>query len=224
MKKKLLIKYKFLLKIYLYYYYFKFNFFSKKTYSQFGEDIIIIKYFKNFIGKYVDIGCYHPIKYSNTALLYKKGWTGINIDLNKTTIDLFNFTRLRDKNIFACLSDREKIVDVYIDNEFSALNSIYKNNIKNHKIKKYQKIKINTKVFSNVVKEKFDFLNIDCEGNDYNILKTIDLKKFNPKIICIEVSEKNKKLIYKYLNANHYKLLTTRSLSHIFKYTKKSWK
>ena len=224
MKKKLLIKYKFLLKIYLYYYYFKFNFFSKKTYSQFREDIIIIKYFKNFIGKYVDIGCYHPIKYSNTALLYKKGWTGINIDLNKTTIDLFNFTRLRDKNIFACLSDREKIVDVYIDNEFSALNSIYKNNIKNHKIKKYQKIKINTKVFPNVVKEKFDFLNIDCEGNDYNILKTIDLKKYNPQIICIEVSEKNKKLIYKYLNANHYKLLTIRSLSHIFKYTKKSWK
>ena len=220
MKKKLLIKYKFLLKIYLYYYYFKFTFFSKKTYSQFGEDTIIIKYFKNFIGKYVDIGCYHPIKYSNTALLYKKGWTGINIDLNKTTIDLFNFTRLRDKNIFACLSDREKIVDMYIDNEFSALNSIYKNNIKNHKIKKYQKIKINTKVFSNVVKEKFDFLNIDCEGNDYNILKTIDLKKYNPQIICIEVSEKNKKLIYKYLNANHYKLLTIRSLSHIFKYTK----
>ena len=137
MKKKLLIKYKFLLKIYLYYYYFKFNFFSKKTYSQFGEDIIIKKYFKNFIGKYVDIGCYHPIKYSNTALLYKKGWTGINIDLNKTTIDLFNFTRLRDKNIFACLSDREKIVDIYIDNEFSALNSIYNNNIKNFKIEKY---------------------------------------------------------------------------------------
>jgi hypothetical protein len=41
----------------------------------------------------------NPIKYSNTALLYKKGWTGINIDLNKTSIDLFNFTRLRDKNI-----------------------------------------------------------------------------------------------------------------------------
>ena len=222
MKKKLLIKYKFLFKIYLYYYYFKFNFFSKKTYSQFEEDIIINKYFKNFIGKYVDIGCYHPIKYSNTALLYKKGWTGINIDLNKTSIDLFNFTRLRDKNIFACLSNREKIVDMYIDNEFSALNSIYNNNIKNHKIKKYKKIKIKTKVFSKVVKEKFDFLNIDCEGNDYNILKTIDLKKFNPRIICIEVSEKNKKLIYKYLNANHYKLLTIRSLSHIFKYTKKS--
>ena len=222
MKKKLLIKYKFLFKIYLYYSYFKFNFFSKKTYSQFREDIIINKYFKNYIGKYVDIGCYHPIKYSNTALLYKKGWTGINIDLNKTSIDLFNFTRLRDKNIFACLSDREKIVDIHMHNEFSALNSINNHNIKKFKIKKYQKIKIKTKVFSSIVKEKFDFLNIDCEGNDYNILKTINLKKFKPKIICIEVSKRNKKFIYKYLNTNYYKLLTTRSLSHIFKYTKKN--
>ena len=222
MKKKLLIKYKLLFNIYLLYCYFKFNFFSKKTYSQFGEDIIINKYFKNFIGKFVDIGCYHPIKYSNTALLYKKGWSGINIDLNKTSIDLFNFTRLRDKNILACLSNREKIIDIYIHNEFSALNSINNDNIKKFKIKKYQKIKIKTKIFSSIVKEKFDFLNIDCEGNDYNILKTINLKKFKPKIICIEVSKRNKKFIYKYLNTNYYKLLTTRSLSHIFKYTKKN--
>ena len=222
MKKKLLIKYKLLFNIYLLYSYFKFNFFFKKTYSQFGEDVIINKYFKNFIGKYVDIGCYHPIKYSNTALLYKKGWSGINIDLNKTSIDLFNFTRLRDKNILACLSNREKIIDIYIHNEFSALNSINNDNIKKFKIKKYQKIKIKTKIFSSIVKEKFDFLNIDCEGNDYNILKTINLKKFKPKIICIEVSKRNKKFIYKYLNTNYYKLLTTRSLSHIFKYTKKN--
>jgi len=222
MNKKLLIKYKFLFRIYLLYFYFKFNFISKKSYSQFGEDLVISKYFKNFVGKYVDIGCYHPIKYSNTALLYKKGWNGINIDLNKTSIDLFNFSRLRDKNVFACLSNKEEIVDIYFDNDFSALNSTFNTNIKNLKINKFKKIKIKIKVFSIVVREKFDFLNIDCEGNDYNILKTINLKKYRPKIICIEVSKKNKKFIYKYLNSNHYKLLAIRSLSHIFKYTKKN--
>ncbi|MDH5790264.1 MAG: hypothetical protein OEZ27_06695, partial [Nitrospinota bacterium] len=52
-------------------------------YSQFGEDIIL----KGFIlrnindGFYVDVGCYHPKKYSNTYKLYKRGWRGINIDL-----------------------------------------------------------------------------------------------------------------------------------------------
>ena len=43
-------------------------------------------------------------------------------------------------------------------------------------------------------------MNIDCEGNDLKILKTIDLKKFTPKIINIEVSKDNKKQIYEYLN------------------------
>ena len=64
---------------------------KRKTYSQFKEDIFLKKYFQNINqGFYVDIGCYHPIKYSNTALLYNKGWSGINLDLNQTSIDLFN--------------------------------------------------------------------------------------------------------------------------------------
>ena len=219
MIKQFLIKNSFLFNIYLIYFYFKFNFFTKKeSYSQFGEDIIINKYFKSFIGTYVDIGCYHPIKYSNTALFYKKGWNGTNIDLNQTSINLFNFSRLRDKNILACLSNKEEWVDVYLDNEFSALNSTNKENIKNFKIKNFKKNRIKTKIFPKIIKKKFDFLNIDCEGNDYKILKTINLQKYKPKLICVEVSKESKKLIYNYLNSNNYEILTVRSLSHIFKY------
>jgi hypothetical protein len=219
MIKQFLIKNNFLFKIYLIYFYFKFNFFTKKkTYSQFGEDIIIDKYFNNFIGTYVDVGCYHPIKYSNTALFYKKGWNGINIDLNQTSIDLFNFSRLRDKNILACLSDKEEWSDLYLDNEFSALNSTNKENIENFKINNFKKIRIKTKVFPKIIKQKFDFLNLDCEGNDYKILKTINLKKIKPKLICVEVSKKSKKFIYNYLNSNNYEILAVKSLSHIFKY------
>ena len=219
MIKQFLIKNSFLFNIYLIYFYFKFNFFTKKeSYSQFGEDIIINKYFKSFIGTYVDIGCYHPIKYSNTALFYKKGWNGTNIDLNQTSINLFNFSRLRDKNILACLSNKEEWVDVYLDNEFSALNSTNKENIKNFKIKNFKKNRIKSKIFPKIIKKKFDFLNIDCEGNDYKILKTINLQKYKPKLICVEVSKESKKLIYNYLNSNNYEILTVRSLSHIFKY------
>jgi len=219
MIKQFLIKNSFLFNIYLIYFYFKFNFFTKKeSYSQFGEDIIINKYFKSFIGTYVDIGCYHPIKYSNTALFYKKGWNGTNIDLNQTSINLFNFSRLRDKNILACLSNKEEWVDVYLDNEFSALNSTNKENIKNFKIKNFKKNRIKTKIFPKIIKKKFDFLNIDCEGNDYKILKTINLQKYKPKLICVEVSKESKKSIYNYLNSNNYEILAVRSLSHIFKY------
>jgi hypothetical protein len=219
MKKKLINNSFFLYKLYLYYYLIKSKYRTKKkTYSQFGEDLIINNFFKNFVGKYVDIGCYHPIKYNNTLLLYEKGWTGINIDLNQTSIDLFNVVRKNDLNILACLSDKEEEVVVYFDNKFSALNSIYTKNLDKFGIKDFKKIKVKTKIFSNLVKDNFDFLNIDCEGNDYKILISIDLKKYNPKLICIEISSKeDKKSILEYLNTYTYELIEVKDLSYIFK-------
>jgi hypothetical protein len=217
-----LIDYKSFYKIYLLFFYFKFKIkllIKKKTYSHLGEDLIIDKFFKNFNGKYVDIGCFHPIKYSNTLLLYKRGWSGLNIDLNPLSIDLFKVSRVRDVNILACLSDKKKNVEIYYDNDFSALNSISINNSKKFRIENIKKIKIKTKIFSDIVKENFDFLNIDAEGEDFKILKTIDLKKFTPKLINIEVEPANKKNIYKYLKDNGYKILKIKSASHIFEKT-----
>ena len=218
MKKKFLIKSKLLFKLYLIYFSFKYKFFiDKKSYSQFSEDLIISDFFGDYIGQYVDIGCYHPVKYSNTALLHKKGWTGINVDLNKTRIDLFNACRHKDINIVACLSDKIEEISIYLDSEFSALNSVYEDNSKNFKFKNPKKINVKTNTFPELINTNFDFLNIDCEGNDFKILKTIDLKKYTPKIINIEVSPNNKKNIYDYLYLNGYKILDIKSLSHIFK-------
>ena len=65
--------------------------FNKKSYSQSGEDIYINSFFKDINdGFYIDIGCFNVIMHSNTARLYDRGWKGINIDINQTSIDLFN--------------------------------------------------------------------------------------------------------------------------------------
>ena len=45
------------------------------------------------------------MKYNNTYLLYKLGWRGINIDLNQTSIDMFNIVRKEDTNICTLISD-----------------------------------------------------------------------------------------------------------------------
>ena len=217
MKKEYLTKSLLLFKLYLIYFGFKYKFFTKKkSYSQFGEDLVVNDFFKNFVGRYLDIGCYHPIKYNNTALLHKKGWKGVNIDLNQKSIDLFNACRKNDLNITACLSDKIEEVTIYLDSEFSALNSIYVDNSKNFKFKDLKKISVKTKIFPELIKDNFDFLNIDCEGNDFKILKTIDFKRYTPKIINIEVSLDYKKDIYNYMDLNGYKILDIKSLSHIF--------
>ena len=71
--------------------------------------ILSANFFKNKNnGTYLDIGCFHPYMYSNTCLLHKKGWSGINIDINQTSIDLFNIVRPNDTNICTAINDKKK--------------------------------------------------------------------------------------------------------------------
>ena len=64
---------------------------KKIAYSYGGIDNLINYIFKEKKnGFYVDIGCGHPIKNNNTYLLHKKGWHGINVDLDQKCIELFN--------------------------------------------------------------------------------------------------------------------------------------
>ena len=205
-------------KIYLYfnifvrYYFFHRN---RKTFSQFGEDLFITDFFENQEkGKYVDLGAFHPMRLSNTYLLYKKGWTGTNVDLNPISIDLFNIARNDDNNICALISDQNNVLkNAYFENAWSAANSIMAND--NLPFKKEMK----TETFNNLVNHDFDFLNIDLEGHDYKVLRTIDLNKFNPKLICIEILDNdiNKSSIYEHMKKNNYLFIKNLGPSFFFK-------
>ena len=208
-------------KIYLYYqlYIKEKCLIKRKTYSQWGEDLVIDKYFQNKIGKYVDIGCFHPIRHNNTCLLYNRGWEGTNIDLNPTSIDLFNIIRKNDNNLLAALSnEKDKEVEIFFEHNFSPLNSLHFKNFDSNKIN-FKKKRVITKRFSDLVNTNFDFLNIDCEGEDLNILKTVNLDIFTPQIICIEINsyEKDYELqINNFLKRYNYEKLCVKNYSHIY--------
>jgi hypothetical protein len=93
---------------------------SKKiSYSFSGVDLIINNIFRNNQkGFYVDVGCQHPIKNNNTYMLYKKGWHGVNIDLDKDNIDLFNIARPNDLNVDIAVSDKQKEVDLFFYHKY----------------------------------------------------------------------------------------------------------
>ena len=50
------------------------------SFAQNGEDLFILDYFKGKVGTYIDIGASHPVRLSNTYLLYQNGWRGVNIE------------------------------------------------------------------------------------------------------------------------------------------------
>jgi len=170
------------------------SFLSRLSYSQWGEDLEIINYFKNKErGKYLDIGCFHPIMYSNTCLLYRKGWSGVNIDLNQTTIDLFNIARPDDLNLCRIIGSEEEKVKVYFDSLFSPVNTADETFYSEHKkifFKKKFTREVLSEKFHNIIEKnhinEIDFINIDAEGMDYQVLQQINLNKIKVSLLAIE--------------------------------------
>ena len=146
-------------------------------------------------------------------MLYKNGWSGINIDADSSNLRLFNFFRKRDINLNYFISSEEKEIDYHIFNENALNGNIKKEKIKTlqdmgyelKKIKKVQSITLN-KILE-TYKEKFnmiDLLDIDVEGHDFEVLKSIDLDRFKVNTILIEVGN-NESEIDVYLEKHNYK-------------------
>jgi hypothetical protein len=214
----------------------------KKSYSISAVDLVIDRIFRNKKkGVYIDIGCNHPIKYNNTYLLHKRGWNGINVDLDKKSIQEFNRLRENDTNIQALISDKAEIMDVYFYHERSAINTVSKN-LANYRKKKYKLIKkasitLNSIIKnSNYKKKKIDFLSIDVENHEFNVLKNFNFKKYKIDIIVCEntdLSQNNletqdinikkifKSKLYKLMTDNKYKLINIVNSDLVF-YRKKN--
>jgi FkbM family methyltransferase len=197
--------------------------FRNNSFSQEGEDLIIDKilnYKKK--GFYIDIGAHHPIKYSNTYIFYKRGWNGINIDAMPDSMNEFKKIRPKDKNIQAAISNENTNVTFYIFNE-PALNTLNseeaksKDNKNGYRIVK--EIKVVTIKLSELLaiqmenNQEIDFMSIDTEGNDLNVLKSNDWEKYRPKLIMVEdlkfknLEDYNQSEIFNYMKSLNYSIV-----------------
>ena len=208
---------------YFYYQFLKSKFKPRLAYSHWGVDLIITKLLnsKNK-GIYIDVGCHHPFLNNHSYLLYKSGWEGINIDIDYNSIDMFNFFRKSDVNIQTAVTDHKGEVDLFFYHNRAAKNTISKEFGSDAKEQK----KINSDTLNNIIENskfknsKIDFVSIDVEGNEMNVLNGFNLKKYKPKLILLEFILPNKKEfyekdineitnseVYKFLIKNEYKLI-----------------
>src|SRR5690606_25328144 len=191
------------------------------TFAFAGEDKIIEGILKpkiTKIGFYVDVGCNHPKHFSNTYGLYRKGWRGICIDANQTLINKYGFYRPKDWAICSLISDakEDKIFYQVENNVLSTTEEKF--------ISSYQKegLLIEAKIMTTQsltevldklhVPKEFDLLTVDVEEHDLQVLRSLDLSVYHPRLIIVEdetfehlLPEKNE--IYRYLNGHRYFLI-----------------
>lgn len=206
--------------------------YSNRSYSQEGEDLILTNYFEGKKkGFYVDIGAYHPFRFSNTYLFYKNGWRGINIDATPDSMKIFKKYRSRDINIEVPISNSDKEIDYFMFNEpalngFSLELSEGRNLRREYKIK--EKIKLKPKKLSEILDKylplntKIDFMNVDVEGYEYKVIISNNWSKYKPTYILVEIlntklNDLTKNKIFRFLKNKNYFVIGFTGRTVIFK-------
>lgn len=191
------------------------------SFSKAGDDIQLHKLIKaQTPGVYVDIGCWHPIKASNTYYFYLRGWKGLCIDPNPELNEVYKTLRPNDNFLnFGIGSYSEKLKYYMLEDQHSSMNTFDLDFIKAHNFQEKIKKTVDVSIYplkevldKNLVDgDRLDFFDVDVEGLDLEVLKTNDWDKYRPKVILVETNlsiiEDVVSEIVQYLESKKYKLI-----------------
>jgi FkbM family methyltransferase len=171
--------------------------FAIASYSQFGEDRAIEIFFKNKShGTYVDIGCNHPISYSNTRKLYLRGWKGLCIDANPSLVDIFKKARPKDIVLQEVISNRDTRIEFYFSKVSHLISGVGEKKIGNWKrtenncnVVCYETTALSSLLLRHSIPYQFDLLSIDVEGHELEVLDSLDMSIFKPLLVVVEMHD-----------------------------------
>lgn len=186
------------------------------SFSQFGEDRVVMQRLQRLdpaSGIYVDVGACDPIYLSNTLLLHKHGWRGVNIDLSESAIRTFNKHRPNDVNVVAAVSDR-RVQMKKLTFKDSTVNCIVPLADANETRLGHAPIaveEVTTRTLTDILSEcpfhsrSIHYLNVDCERHDVNVLLGLDFNRYAPKLISVEAhTERERERILAILRPHGY--------------------
>ena len=171
---------------------------EQECYSQEGEDLIVARLFDGISnGFFVDVGAHHPIRHSNTYLLYRRGWRGINIDATPGSMAEFRRLRPRDINIECLVANDLSPQRFYAFNE-SALNTAsgrlaHERPLENANYQITSEVDLRPRPLASLLDEflphgmAIDLMSVDVEGLDLDVLRSNDWGRYRPKLLLVEV-------------------------------------
>jgi FkbM family methyltransferase len=171
------------------------------TFSQFGEDIIMLKMLERYQVKnitYFDIGANDPVNGSNTYNFYLRGYKGVLIEPNESLYKKIKQIRSLDKVLnIGIANSNETLADYYMFGDaHSGMNTFSKEEALSYEkqgFKIEKKVQVPLRDINEILQENFTepptVISIDVEGLDEMILQKLDFEKYHPLLICVETVE-----------------------------------
>jgi len=197
--------------------------YARLSFSQQGEDIVLFHALRDVMkienATYMDVGAAHPRKSNNTYLLHWNGCHGVLVEPNPMFAKMCRDERPKDIVIEAGIGVTETTeADYYEIKGNPMLNTFSPDQVKElqkgktedvvEKVRKMPLLSINKVIEQHLGGKSPDLLSTDVEGLDYDIIKTLDLSRFRPAVICAEdvavQTSGEPSRIAAYLSANGY--------------------
>lgn len=167
-----------------------------ESYAQYQEDLFIDAILgSKRTGCYVDVGANDPTIISNTKRFYQRGWRGINIEPNIKLHQKLLINRPRDINLnigIASVKGEITFYEMSADtlSSFDREAALAGGKVHGAHLIEERKVKVLplADVFQRHLKgRKIDFLSVDVEGRDLDVLQSNDWKKFRPMVLLVEI-------------------------------------
>lgn len=170
---------------------------GRTSFSQCGEDMIVRFIFDALrlpAPSYLDIGAHHPTYLNNTFNFYQSGARGVNVEPDPNLMQAFTNKRQRDINLNVGIAESDGELEFYVMsvrtlNTFSAADAHAA--VKEGKTKIDRVIRVPVTPINNILARHFscaklDFVSLDVEGLDLQILQSFDFNQWRPKVLCVE--------------------------------------
>jgi FkbM family methyltransferase len=195
-----------------------------ESYSQQGEDLILRILFSDVeSGFYVDVGAFQPMRFSNTYYFYKRGWSGINIDATPGAVAAFRKHRPRDINIEAAVAGDPGEATLYMFDE-QEVNTLSPGNVEREAHLAGRAVvsrkTVRTRTLGEILDahlptgQGVDFLSVDVEGYDLEVLQSNHWARHLPKVVLCEdltidnLDEISRSDVYSFLRGKDYILFS----------------
>ncbi len=167
------------------------------SYAQNREDVLLRRLFPDQpTGFYIDVGANLPTDCSVTKHFYDRGWFGVNIEPGHVFKEL-QAERPHDINLNVGLSDRKGSLAFYEFPSVSGLSTFSPEEGQVHQSRGLEvvvrSVPVTTlaAVCARYVDRTIDFISIDVEGYEQQVLEGGDWRRWRPRVVLVEATRPN---------------------------------